>query len=112
MHKEVKPILFIAIFVLFLALPFSNKAYHIDDTAFIYVADQIAKDPLRPYSFILEWGGHSNELATHLLDTPLVSYYISFISLVFGRSEIILHTSFILFNIIAGISFYFLAKKF
>ncbi len=105
-------ILAIALFILALTLPFSNKAYHFDDAAFIYVADQIAKDPLRPYSFVLEWGGHSGETATHLLDTPLVSYYIAWVSWLFGRSEIILHISFILFSLTAGISFYFIAKKF
>lgn len=105
-------ILVIVLFVLALTLPFSNKAYHVDDVAFIYVADQIAKDSLRPYSFVLEWGGHSGELATHLLDTPLVSYYIALVSWLFGRSEMVLHISFVLFSLTAGISFYFIAKKF
>ena len=110
MNKDIKPIILIAIFALALSLPFLNKAYHIDDAAFIYVADQIAKDPLRPYSFILEWGSKSG-LATHILDTPLVSYYIALITWLFGRSEIILHLSFIIFPVTAGISFYFIAKK-
>lgn len=112
MKRQNIHILAIVLFVLALTLPFSNKAYHVDDAAFIYVADQIAKDPLRPYSFVLEWGGHSGELATHLLDTPLVSYYIALVSWLFGRFEMVLHISFILFSLTAGISFYFIAKKF
>ena len=76
------------------------------------MADQIAQDPLRPYSFVLEWGSHTNTRATHLLDTPLVPYYIALISAIFGRSEAILHSSFILFTLIGSISFYFLARKF
>jgi 4-amino-4-deoxy-L-arabinose transferase-like glycosyltransferase len=111
MIKKNIPIVVIILFVLILALPFSNKAYHIDDTAFLYIADQIMKDPLRPYSFSLEWLSDTKS-ATELFDTPLVSYYIAFISWIFTRSEIILHISFIIFHIITGISFYYIVRKF
>ena len=112
MKEKTKHILFIIIFVFVLAMPFSNKAYHIDDTVFLYISNQILKDPLRPYSFVFEWGSHSGELATHVLDTPLVPYYIALVSWLFGKTEIILHVSFILFQILAGVSFYFIARKF
>lgn len=112
MNKDIKSVVVIIIFVLALSLPFSNKAYHIDDTAFIYLADQIAKDSLRPYSFNFEWGSRSGSATKNILDTPLVSYYIALMTLLFGRTEIILHVSFLIFPIIAGISFYFIAKKF
>lgn len=106
-----KSVLIISIFIIALALPFSNKAFHIDDTAFLYVAEQIKKEPFKPYSFALEWGLDSG-LASHLLDTPLVSYYIALASLIFGKSEVALHLSFLLFHLIAGVSFYFIANKF
>ena len=32
-------------------LPFANKAFHIDDDAYLGMARQIAADPWRPYSF-------------------------------------------------------------
>src|SRR3989344_4172244 len=111
MKQDTKASLLIAVFILTLTVPFSNKAYHMDDVSFIYIADQILKDPLRPYSFTVEWGGGTKQ-AIHLNDTPLVSYYISLITLLFGRSEANLHLSFIIFHMIAGISFYFLAKRF
>ena len=85
MKKHWLNLLIIAAFVATLSLPFSNKAYHMDDTAFLAIADQIAKDPLRPYSFSLEWG-QSAKSAAQLLDTPLVPYYIAFVTWLFGRS--------------------------
>lgn len=111
MKKDKKNLIIISIFILVLALPFSNKAYHIDDTAFLYVADQIARDPIRPYSFQLEWLSDTKS-GTEIFDTPLVPYYVALISWIFTRSEFVLHTSFIIFHIIAGLSFYFIAKKF
>ena len=101
----------IILFVLALSLPFLDKAYHIDDTAYLFVADNIMKNPLRPYSFHLEWGSNSGP-ASSFMNTPLVPYYIAVVSRFFNRSEIILHLSFMIFPIMAGISFYFIAKRF
>src|SRR3989338_5332092 len=111
MDKDKKYCLAISVFILILALPFSNKAYHFDDVGFLYIADQISKDPLRPYSFTVEWGS-SAKPGVYLSDTPLISYYISIISWIFGRTEIILHVSYLLFHLMGGLSFYFIAKRF
>ena len=111
MKKDTTSFLIIIIFVLTLTLPFSNKAVHMDDTIFIYIADQIANDPLRPYSFHAEWGGYSGP-GNRLVDTPLIPYYIALIRWIIGSSEIALHLSFIIFPLVAGLSFYFIAKKF
>ena len=111
MKKHWLNLLIIAAFVATLSLPFSNKAYHMDDPAFLAIADQIAKDPLRPYSFSLEWG-QSAKSAAQLLDTPLVPYYIAFVTWLFGRSEMILHLAFLIFPLMAGASFYFIAGRF
>jgi len=110
-NTQIANILIIILFSVVVSLPFVNKAYHVDDTIFLYIADQIANDPLRPYSFSVEWGTQSGPGA-YLMDTPLVPYYTALISWIFYRSETILHLSFIIFHIIAGLSFYFIAKKF
>lgn len=104
-------ILIIVFFVLLLSLPFLNKAFHIDDTAYIYVARQIIKDPLHPYSFNFDWSSQSG-LATHITNPPLVSYYIALIILFFGEKESVIHFFFILFPVIAGVSMFYIAKKF
>lgn len=111
MHEDTKPILLITLYLLILVVPFSNKAYHIDDVAYLYIADQIITDPLRPYSFIVEWG-NSAKSAIMLNNPPLIPYYIAFSSLFFARSEMVLHLLYIVFSIAAGISFYLIAKRF
>src|SRR2546422_5508119 len=35
--------------------PFLNKAFHIDDPLFLWMAQQIAKHPLDPYGFDVNW---------------------------------------------------------
>lgn len=110
-NKNLYNLLIICFFVLLLTLPFMNKAVHIDDIAFLYIAKQIIKDPLHPYSFNLEWSSETG-LAIHITDPPLMPYYIAIILLLFGEIEWVLHLSFIIFPLIAGISMYYLSKKF
>ncbi len=109
--KDLFNISIIVFFVLLLSLPFLNKAFHIDDIAYIYVARQIIKDPLHPYSFSFDWSGKSG-LATFITNPPLVSYYIALVIFFFGEKESIIHFSFILFPVIAGVSMFYISKKF
>ena len=101
----------IAFFVIFLTLPFINKAVHIDDTVFIYMARQILNDPLRPYSFNLDWSVYSGP-AIFVADPPLVPYYIALIMKIFGENQKIIHFSFIIFPLAAALSMYYISKKF
>jgi len=107
----VKELAILNIFILFVIIPFLAKPIHIDDTSFIYMAEQIQKDPLRPYSFVIVWGG-SIKTGTEYKDTPLMAYYIAFILTFFGESELLFHAFFLIFPVIAGNTFYFLAKRF
>ncbi len=109
--KDSLNILVIVLFVLFLSLPFINKAVHIDDTVFLYMAKQILKDPLRPYSFNLDWSVYSG-MAIFVADPPLVPYYISIIMKIFGQNEMIIHLSFVVFPLAAALSMYYISKKF
>ena len=111
MRKSNVEILVIVMFVLAVTLPFINKAYHIDDAAFLFIADQIGKDPLHPYSFIAEWGNGPKQ-AIFLNDTPFLPYLIALLTYLLGRKEWILHLVYIIFPLTAAISFYFFAKKF
>jgi hypothetical protein len=47
-------LLLVAIIAAALA-PFLNKAFHIDDPLFIWMAQQIAKHPFDPYGFYVNW---------------------------------------------------------
>src|SRR3989338_8273822 len=109
--KDSSNILIIILLVLFLTLPFVNKAVHIDDIVFLYIGEHAAKDPWHPYSFYMEWGSQSG-LATHITDPPLVSYYMAIIMKIFGQNETILHLFFVIFPLSAALSMYFISKKF
>jgi len=111
MSNNKKAILIIVLFSIITSLPFIFKPYHVDDPVFIYVAEQVIKDPLRPYSFNLEWSSDSGQ-ASHMDDTPLVSYFAALAFILSGRTEASVHVLLILFHIIAGISFYYIAKRF
>lgn len=76
-------------------LPFVNKAFHIDDTVFIWCAKQILLNPMDFYGFSANWYGFQHPMYYINQNPPLVSYYISVISWFFGLSETALHISFI-----------------
>lgn len=107
--KDTREIVLIVCFVLLITIPFIFKAYHIDDTAYIAVANQIINDPLEPYSFNFDWTSETG-LATHISNPPLISYYLAVFILFFGETEWILHISMIIFPIIAALSFFCISK--
>jgi hypothetical protein len=47
--------LLLALAVLACLLPFSGKAFNVDDTLFVYLAQQITKHPLDPFGFKINW---------------------------------------------------------
>lgn len=105
-----KEMLIILGILLMTVLPFVNKAYHIDDTLVVYPAKQILKFPFHPFDFEVNWYGDPRSF--WLEDNPpLVFYFVSFVILLFGESEKILHISFVLFPIIAVVSMYFLGRR-
>ena len=48
------PLILIAVTIAALA-PFLNKAFHIDDPLFLWMAQQIVKHPVDPYGFSVNW---------------------------------------------------------
>ena len=49
------PYILLAAAVFACLLPFSGKAFNVDDTLFIYVARQITQHPLDPFGFKVNW---------------------------------------------------------
>src|SRR5947209_19117400 len=77
-------------------IPFTNKAFHIDDTLFIYAARQIQEDPINFYGFLVNWYGAERGMWWTMQNPPLASYYIAVASSLFGESEPALHLAFLL----------------
>ncbi len=103
--------LLIIITILFL-VPFVNKAFHIDDTLFLWNARQIQAHPLDFYGFSVNWYGTGMPMSLITKNPPFTSYFIAVFAFLFGWSEIALHLAFLLPAIGVAAGSYFLAKRF
>ncbi len=110
-HQRVHYIL-LAVAVLACLLPFSGKAFNIDDTLFIYVARQITHHPLDPYGFKVNWFLDFVPMARETKNPPLASYYIAAAAGLIGWSERALHLAFFLPALAVVLGTYRLAQRF
>src|SRR5215813_851136 len=76
--------------------PFANKAFFIDDTLFLRVAEQIQANPFDPYNGQINWSGTPKPLMHALWNPPLTSYYVALVAKIAGSGERALHLAFIL----------------
>jgi 4-amino-4-deoxy-L-arabinose transferase-like glycosyltransferase len=93
-------------------LPFSGKAFNVDDTLFIYVARQITHHPLDPYGFKVNWFLDAVPMAYETKNPPLAAYYIAAAASVAGWSERALHFAFLLPALAVVLGTYRLAQRF
>lgn len=103
-----------ALFTLALLVPFVSKPFNVDDPFYLKMAGQISADPLRPYSFSINWSGQTRDVWEHSEATfpPLVPYYIALVAGLFGSSPAVLHLFFLIFPLAAAFSLYFILKKY
>src|ERR1700737_3738281 len=104
-------LLLIAITVAVLA-PFLNKAFHIDDPLFLWMAQQIAKHPLDPYGFSVNWATSPQPMWEVMQNPPLCSYYIAAVGSLIGWSEPALHFGFLLWPIMSILATFAMARRF
>lgn len=95
-----------------LLLPFANKAWHIDDTVYLRVAEQIQQHPLDFYGFQMNWQREPQWVYEFNQNPPGISYYIALVATIFGFHEIPLHISFLLPTFLTGLGAYRLAANF
>lgn len=77
-------------------LPFSGRAFHVDDPLFVWSGQQIAKHPLDPYGFQVVWDNFSEPMSEITKNPPLACYYLAAIGSIAGWSERALHLGFLL----------------
>jgi len=77
-------------------LPFSGKAFHVDDALFVAAARQIRQHPLDPYGFKVVWYRFAMPMAEVTKNPPLAAYYGALIATVAGWSERAWHLGFLL----------------
>jgi 4-amino-4-deoxy-L-arabinose transferase-like glycosyltransferase len=92
--------------------PFLNKAFHIDDPLFLWVARQIQSKPFDFFGFSVNWYGVTMAMFDVTRNPPLCSYYIAFVTALFGWSEITLHVAFLFVAVVTVVGTYCLAMKF
>jgi 4-amino-4-deoxy-L-arabinose transferase-like glycosyltransferase len=93
-------------------VPFSGRAFHVDDTLFIRAAQNIARHPLDPYGFQINWDGAPQAMADVTQNPPLASYYAALIGRVFGWSEQALHLGFLVMTVLLVVGIWRLARRF
>jgi len=92
----VRSYIFLAVALFACLLPFSGKAFNVDDTLFLYVARQITQHPLDPFGFKVNWFLDSVPMAHETKNPPLAGYYIAAAAGIVGWSERALHLAFFL----------------
>src|SRR6476660_6181476 len=103
---------FLAIAAVIAALaPFLNKAFHIDDPLFLWMAQQIAHQPGDPYGFAVNWYVSNQPIFSIMQNPPLSSYYIALLASFFGWSEPAMHGAFLVPAIAAVLGTFFLARR-
>ena len=91
-------------------IPFVNKAFNIDDPLFIWSAKHIQTHPIDFYGSTVNWYGTEMPMVDVTENPPGVCYYIAMVGRMFGWSEIVLHTAFIIPAAAAALGMYYLAK--
>ena len=103
---------FFAIFAVIAALcPFLNKAFHIDDPLFLWIAQQVSQHPSDPYGFSLNWYGFGQPMFSVMQNPPLSSYYMALAATFLGWSEPAMHAAFLVPAVAAVLGTFFLARR-
>ncbi len=103
--------LLLAAITLAALIPFSDKAFHIDDTLFLFAAKQIVKHPLDPYGFQLVWNTTLQPMSRVTENPPLACYYAAFVGSLAGWSERALHLAFMVPALALVFGTYRLARR-
>jgi 4-amino-4-deoxy-L-arabinose transferase-like glycosyltransferase len=102
----------VAILTLVCLVPFADKAFHIDDTLFVYAAEQILNQPLDPYGFDVNWDGRTMPMSVVTKNPPLTSYYSAIVGSLFGLTETPLHLAFLLPAVAVALGTLALGRRF
>lgn len=107
-----KQLVWLVLVVVAVLLPFLNRAFHVDDPLFVWMAEQITRHPLDPYGFKLNWAGFAQPMTDVMQNPPLCSYYIAAAASILGWSEPALHAAFLLWAVISVLGTFLLARRF
>lgn len=101
---------FLGVLTIACLLPFSGRAFHVDDPLFVLSARQISRHPLDPYGFSLVWYESLERMADVTKNPPLACYYGAAVGQVAGWSERAFHLAFLVPALALVLGTYRLAK--
>ena len=102
----------LAVLTLICLLPFSGRAFHVDDTLFLWAGQHIAQHPLDPYRFDVVWDLTRLPMSEVTKNPPLASYYAALVASAAGWSELALHLAFLIPALAVILGTYHLARQF
>jgi 4-amino-4-deoxy-L-arabinose transferase-like glycosyltransferase len=106
------PYLFLSILTIASLLPFSNKAFHMDDPLFLWTGRHIVEHPLDPYGFQVNWYRTSSPMWKETKNPPLGCYFVAAAAQFVGWSERGLHLVFVIPALAVILGTYRLALRF
>jgi 4-amino-4-deoxy-L-arabinose transferase-like glycosyltransferase len=102
---------FVTIAVIAALAPFLNKAFHIDDPLFLWMAQQIPQHPADPYRFSVNWYVSAKPMFSVMQNPPLSAYYMALAASFLGWSELAMHGAFLVPAVLAVLGTFFLAQR-
>ena len=92
-------------------LPFLGKAFHVDDTLFLWAAKHIVQHPGDPYGFSVLWYARAMPMSEVMKNPPGTSYYLALVGAWAGWSETVLHFAFMVPAIATILAVYRLGRE-
>ena len=90
----------------------SDRAFNIDEPLFLWLAEQIQRDPVDFFGFEVNWYGTEQPMVAVTRNPPLVGYAISAASALGGGGERLLHLVFLVPAVAAAVATWVLARRF
>jgi 4-amino-4-deoxy-L-arabinose transferase-like glycosyltransferase len=110
-YDSISSIIILLLLALACITPFLNKAFHVDDPLFLWVARHIQSSPFNFYGFTVNWYGHEMPMFQITKNPPLASYYIALGTYLFGWAEVTLHLAFLIPALAVVFGTYYLARE-
>src|SRR5437773_4125494 len=110
-NSAIRDAFFATIAVIAALAPFLNKAFHIDDPLFLWMAQQVSQRPADPYGFSVNWYVSAKPMFSIMQNPPLNAYYMALAAKFLGWSELAMHGAFLVPAVAAVLGTFFLAQR-
>jgi 4-amino-4-deoxy-L-arabinose transferase-like glycosyltransferase len=106
-----RPQLIVVLVTLACLVPFLNKAYHMDDTLFLWIARHLGEHVTNFFGFNANWYGYAMPMHQIMQNPPGGAYFIAAAAALGGWGEVWLHSAFLLPAIAVGLGTFRLGRR-